>query len=442
MHILKNTRIYKVLLAILYVFVFLINDPQIIRAHNLEMNYRETISENDLAGGLDLFMGEDPSVYHLVYELNGGTNSNENRTEILPEELPVQLDVPIRPGYNFAGWYSDCNYTQKISEINEENAANMVLFAKWTKVIDNNYSVQMYSYQTNQALGNNQKELKDCNYAFLDDVTIPGMPSTREKDFKENLISSSSQCLQGICFTPDLLLLTSYSENRQKLGSLMVFDRESGAYLVTLGMKKSSHLGGIAFDGESVWICHSNSNTLERIPYEYILKIAQDAPGYCIDASALSDEYALDNVPSCITCYGGRIWVATHTRFFDSQMVSYRYDGELDQLTALSTYRIPNKVQGIDFDENGAVYLSTSYGRNNSSYLKVYSSLLALNKKPNSPSVKVEMPPCSEEVAIVGDNLYVLFESASEKYFEGTDGIGKTSAPIDKVLEVNVASIW
>ena len=50
MHILKNTRIYKVLLAILYVFVFLINDPQIIRAHNLEMNYRETISENDLAG--------------------------------------------------------------------------------------------------------------------------------------------------------------------------------------------------------------------------------------------------------------------------------------------------------------------------------------------------------------------------------------------------------
>ena len=268
------------------------------------------------------------------------------------------------------------------------------------------------------------------------------MPSTREKDFKENLISSSSQCLQGICFTPDLLLLTSYSENRQKLGSLMVFDRESGAYLVTLGMKKSSHLGGIAFDGESVWICHSNSNTLERIPYEYILKIAQDAPGYCIDASALSDEYALDNVPSCITCYGGRIWVATHTRFFDSQMVSYRYDDELDQLTALSTYRIPNKVQGIDFDENGAVYLSTSYGRNNSSYLKVYSSLLALNKKPNSPSVKVEMPPCSEEVAIVGDNLYVLFESASEKYFEGTDGIGKTSAPIDKVLEVNVASIW
>lgn len=79
----------------------------------------------------------------------------------------------------------------------------------------------------------------------------------------------------------------------------MVFDRESGEYLVTLGMKKESHLGGIAFDGENVWICHSNSNTLERISYEYITKIAQDAPEYCIDASALSDEYRLKNTPSC-----------------------------------------------------------------------------------------------------------------------------------------------
>ena len=123
-------------------------------------------------------------------------------------------------------------------------------------------------------------------------------------------------------------------------------------------------------------------------------------------------------------------------------MISYNYDSEKDTLIALSSYRIPSKVQGVDFDENGNVYLSTSYGRNNSSYLKVYSSLLALNKRPNDPSVKIEMPPCSEEVAISGERIYVLFESASEKYFEGTDGIGRTSAPIDKVLEVDVASIW
>ncbi len=181
---------------------------------------------------------------------------------------------------------------------------------------------------------------------------------------------------------------------------------------------------------------------MERIPYEYILKIAEDAPGYCIDASALSDEYALENTPSAITKYGGRIWVATHTIFFNSEMLSYSYNSMTDELTVMSSYNIPSKVQGVAFDENGSVYLSTSYGRNNSSYLKVYSSLLSMTNAPNEPAVKVEMPPCSEEIVLADDNVYVLFESASRKYLEGTDGNGTSSSPIDKVLQVTVAEIW
>lgn len=82
-------------------------------------------------------------------------------------------------------------------------------------------------------------------------------------------------------------------------------------------------------------------------------------------------------------------------------MHAYTYDTQLDKLVALSNYNIPSKVQGIAFDSQGAVYLSTSLGRSNSSYLKVYSSLIALNQSPSTPSVKVEMPPCSEEIAIV-----------------------------------------
>ena len=391
---------------------------------------------------IDPFLGVNDDAVHLVYELNGGVNHNANPDVITAEELPFALEIPVRDGYNFAGWYTDSSYDHKITEITEENAANMVLFAKWTRPIDNRYNVEMYSYQTASVLSRNQKELKECNYEFLDELDIPGMPSTREKDYLDNLISSEGQCLQGLCFTPDYILITAYSEDRKNLGSLMVFDRESGEYLVTLGMKKESHLGGIAFDGENVWICHSNSNTLERISYEYITKIAQDAPEYCIDASALSDEYRLKNTPSCITCYGGRLWVATHTRFFDSEMYSYSYDKKEDKLTAVSNYNLPSKVQGVAFDDNGSIYLSTSYGRNNSSYLKVYSSLLSLDKKPNEPKVKVEMPPCSEEVAIADGTVFVLFESASAKYFEGTDGMGKSPAPIDKLLEVSVASIW
>ena len=435
-------RMRREFLAVLYVFILLLNDPWIVQAYGMNVpNVSDGLLMNSNAV-IDPFMGVSGEGIHLVYELNGGINSNRNPEVLERENLPFTLDIPVREGYNFAGWYTDSAYRCKITEINRENAQNMVLFAKWTREIDNRYNVEMYSYRSGNVLSRNYKELKECSYAFLDDVKIPGMPSTREQDYLDNLISSETQCMQGLCFTPDYILMTSYSEDTDCLGSLMVFDRESGDYLVTLGMKKKSHLGGIAYDGSNIWICHSNSRTLRRIPYEYVQKIAEDAPGYCIDASALSDEYELKNTPSCITCYGGRVWVGTHTKIFGSEMLSYSYDEESDTLTAFSRYNIPSKVQGIAFDRNGQVYLSISYGRNNSSYLKVYTSLLSLTKHPDEPQVKVEMPPCSEEIAIADDNIYVVFESASRKYFEGTDGNGASSSPIDKVLEVTVASIW
>ncbi|MFQ6822633.1 MAG: hypothetical protein ACLRTZ_04265 [Agathobacter sp.] len=44
------------------------------------------------------------------------------------------------------------------------------------------------------------------------------------------------------------------------MGELMVLDRETGEYMVTLGMDENSHLGGIAFDGDNVWVCNSYEN--------------------------------------------------------------------------------------------------------------------------------------------------------------------------------------
>ena len=70
------------------------------------------------------------------------------------------------------------------------------------------------------------------------------------------------------------------------------------------------------------------------------------------------------------------------------------------------------------------------------SYLKAYTSLLELEKNLEEPAVEVEMPPCSEEIVCVEDSLKLLFESASEKYFEGTDGRGKSNSPIDKILVI------
>lgn len=436
-------RIQKELMVMLYIFVFLLNDPQITRTCELQTGAGDFWLIQKMDADIPVYSREEgASEFHFIYALNGGVNDSENPDILYREELPFTLKVPVREGYNFAGWYADSSYTHKITKIDSENAADMILFAKWTKAIDNQYNVEMYSYQSANMVGNNQKELKECAYRFLDEIEIPGMPSTRESDYINNIICSESQCFQGLCFTPELVLMTAYAEESDAPGSLLVFDRESNRYLMTLGMKKKSHLGGIAYDGENVWICHSNNNTLERISYEFLLMVAEAAPECYLDASTLSEEYRLKNKPSCITCYGGRIWVATYDKFFHSEMISYCYSEEWNSLIALSSYSIPSKVQGVAFDDKGIVYLSTSLGRVKSSYLKVYDSLLALDKAPDHPSVKVEMPPCSEEIALEDGNLYVLFESASQKYLEGTDGNGTSASPIDKVLELDVASVW
>lgn len=436
-------RIGKLFLVISYVIVLLLGGTRLAGV---------SLHEGAIANWGDairsFFEGEEESqtvgdaFCHVVYALNGGTNHEDNKTQLAIEDFPITLEIPTREGYNFAGWYTDSNFKNKITEIVNPVISEIVLYAKWTKAIDNYYNVESYSYELNNISEENQKTLLECEYQFLDYISIPSMPATRESDYKNNYISQDAQCMQGLCYTPDYILMTAYSESETAYGSLMVFDRKTGEFLVTLAMRRNSHLGGVAFDGKNIWICHSEDKTLERLPYAWVCKIAESGAKYYVDVSGITEQYPIKNSPSSITCYGGRIWVATHVVLFNGQMVSYTFDEETRELLPIKEYQIPKCVQGIAFDTNGAVYFSTSYGRKNSSYLVAYSSLLQLKTHLEEPAVKVEMPPCSEGVAFVEDSLMILFESASEKYFEGTDGKGISSAPLDSLLEINISSLW
>lgn len=410
------------------------------------------ISEQAIVSVLDFFAffrgsaeaeHADEACLFVVYALNGGVNHEDNKTIIYESDFPMKLGVPRREGYNFAGWYTDSNFKHKVTELNSSMLSEVVLFAKWTEEIDNYHNVEKYTYKTCSDMNNEyRKLLTDCNYRFWDEMNIPGMPQTRESDYLNNYITQATQCMQGLCFTPEYILMTSYAESDTVPGTLMIFDRDSGEYLVSLTMKVNSHLGGVTYDGENIWICHSEQKTLERIDYHFVQKIVESGANYCVDVSGISVEYKIKNSPSCIAYYGDRIWVATHTTVFDGIMISYSYNKSTEELIPLADYQIPKEVQGVAFDEEGTIYFSTSYGRQNSSYIKAYESLLSMEKNLEKPSLEVEMPPCSEEVAFVDGSLLVLFESASEKYFEGTDGKGNSLAPLDALLEIEIASLW
>lgn len=441
----KMRKLKRKCFVVLLVIVVIIQDPFLSVAGELERR-GYSLNKSGLMDSSSMELVEKEEIetidqFQIQYYLNGGDNALTNPFLYREEDLPIVLSSPSRVGYNFAGWYTDSGFKQKIREIDEESIGHYTLYAKWTRCIDDYYNVQMYSYQNAATASHLDKKLKNCDYDFLKNIKIPGMPSTREDDVANNRITDTSQCPQGICFTDDYLLVSAYSAGRnEKLGCIHVFDRETGTYLATLGMKEKSHLGGLTFDGENVWVCHSDNNTLECIPYVFVKRIASHAPQSVVDCSTLFEEYHVSNSPSCITWYDGKIWVATHTKILNSRMIAYKVTR--NGLRQVESYRIPDKVQGVTFDEKGKVYISTSYGRKNSSYIKVYASVEDLNDKPNQPMAKVEMPPCSEEIDLVGDELYVLFESASEKYFEGTDGKGNSISPIDQVLTLSKSSIF
>lgn len=437
-------RMKKECFTVLLIVTLLLQDPFVSRANQI-------LSERNLQRGQDVIYSlsdhviqkkstGNPGEFQIQYYLNGGINPSANPLTLCEENLPVALAAPERAGYNFAGWYTDSGYRHKIAEINQENVDDYTLYAKWTKPIDGRYNVQMYSYQNTVTHGHNKK-LKNCSFDFVEDIQIPGMPTTREKDAAENRITDTSVCPQGICLTDDYFLVSAYTTNHNgTLGCVHVFDRGSGEYLVTLGMKKESHLGGLTFDGENIWVCHSDNSTLECIPYDFVRRIAAKKSRSVVDCTAWFEAFHVSNSPSCITFYDGKIWVATHTKILNSVMIAYKPTEK--GLKQVEKYRIPDKVQGVAFDDKGRVYLSTSYGRQNSSYLKVYDSLERMNKKPGHPIAKVEMPPCSEEIDMEDDVLYILFESASEKYFEGTDGKGTSVSPIDQILTLSKTSIF
>lgn len=70
--------------------------------------------------------------YRITYVLNKGTNHKSNPTSYSTKN--VTLKAPKRSGYTFVGWYTDKNFTQKVTVIKASLQKDITVYAKWTKV--------------------------------------------------------------------------------------------------------------------------------------------------------------------------------------------------------------------------------------------------------------------------------------------------------------------
>ena len=107
--------------------------------------------------------------YTITYNLNGGKNSSSNPTTYNVDTSTITLANPTKTGYTFGGWYSDANFTTKVTQIAKGSTGNKTFYAKWTA---NKITVD-YNEYGGAAIANGS-----CNYDGT--LTLPTTSPVRD----------------------------------------------------------------------------------------------------------------------------------------------------------------------------------------------------------------------------------------------------------------------
>jgi hypothetical protein len=269
---------------------------------------------------------------------------------------------------------------------------------------------------------------------MIDEQTlpIPGLIKTYVE--MDGAGSSSNQFIpQGLCRAGDYMLVTAY-DVRKKLNSVIyAVDMNSMKLVSTITMPNKFHAGGIAFDGENIWMTGETSDKYEGEPfvqymtYETFLSHL-DRKVSSVKESELSPYIYIKNKPSFLEYNNGTLWVGTYIgrkKTAEAYMNGYSIIGEpgnrkLNTIMYTIISGIDSSAQGADIEGN-YLYVSSSY--NSASPLKT-SFITKYNLRRSKTSTgdylvkghemkRVEVPKMNEEIIVDGSTMYINFESGA-----------------------------
>lgn len=155
--------------------------------------------------------------YSVSYNLNGGTNNDQNITKYTILDTPVKLYNPTYEGFVFEGWFTKSDFSgERITYLSKDNLGDVTLYAKWSQA----YTI---TYNTNGGLNDGRNpsvftentetfslyEATKLNFTFLgwfDNEALSGTPITQiTKGTKNNVVLwakwSSAQIM--VTFNPN-----------------------------------------------------------------------------------------------------------------------------------------------------------------------------------------------------------------------------------------------
>ena len=285
-----------------------------------------------------------------------------------------------------------------------------------------------------------------CIFALVQPLLYGQYYQSAKKEFKVDGLMDGF-IPQGLTYVSeeDTWLYTGYMKDDQA-SRLYVVNDEGSRYieLYTPEGIYDGHAGGISYENNLVYVANGGSDDSNRI-YMFSLEDVLNK-----ETTKLVMEKYFHPYTRASYCYvnDGMLWVGEFEDGGDfvsdeSHIVSYTNKAivvgyELDE-NGLVDEKVDcvlstgSRVQGMAIDEKGRVALSTSYGIA-SSHLKYYSSLD--NQEEYSYTIDNEVvpmyildnatcifdikaPQMAEGIVFKDGRLYIIYESATLKYFFG-----------------------
>ena len=89
----------------------------------------ELVDDEDTGSGVG-----DGETYTIIYHLDDGINNEKNPAEYTIETPTITLINPTKTGCTFAGWFTESEFTNEITDIKNGSSGNLNLHAKWTPI--------------------------------------------------------------------------------------------------------------------------------------------------------------------------------------------------------------------------------------------------------------------------------------------------------------------
>lgn len=261
---------------------------------------------------------------------------------------------------------------------------------------------------------------------------------------------------QGLCFVENMgmFAISGYmpddTQGNKQFSRIYFVNPETDENKMFIIDKFTGHAGGIASNGNDIWISSGGSVSTNGKIYHFTVDMFAGESGSTVNYDGY---FSVPVKGSVLYCDDEKLWVSefynsdnkvNESHHYGSNHAwSCGYDLPIDvdysakeTLTPDVVLSIPDKVQGMATTEDGKVIFSTSYGRRNNSKMYVFDNYtewdsntvnvfdndvtIYVAKKKNNV-IRFKMPTLMEGLDYYNGKLYIVFESGAQTYSDAKE---------------------